>query len=352
MQRSILVVVSLCALSVASAQSTGNPGGATENGSADQQWQIVKNKGEPITSLNSSDPASRSQAISTYIADADALKDFYTKNPDSARVTEARRREALALLYARSLGDSSQKGRGKQLVLSLRKDASVDLEKREQLAAFSDNLDVDDRRIVNAKDQLLAYEQTARALQTEFPTSVSIYESLNAIAQASADDHATIVAQDILKMSAPAEAKGRAQLLLTRLALKGTSVTNLATEVLGADNAFQRALGKPLVIYSWSASSPEFLGFIKGLVSKVPPGTAFIGVCVDMGDLTAARARVAKDQPPGEQFYDPMGFAGKLAGRAQLSAPGLVYLADPKGTLISVSAQRDLSAVPSALSNL
>src|SRR5947209_11866080 len=106
--------------------------------SADQQWQSVKDKGNAITS----DANSRAQTIATYLADADALKDFYTNNPTHTEAKEAKRREALSLLYARSLGEQTQKGRAKQLVKDLRTDPGLDAELREQLAAFSDNLDV------------------------------------------------------------------------------------------------------------------------------------------------------------------------------------------------------------------
>lgn len=326
------------------AQSNGN--------STSSQWQSLKNKGDPITTINVSDANGRAQGIAAYVADADALKSFYTQNPNDPEAKEAQRREALALLYAQSLGDTSQKGRCKQLVTQLRKDASIDVELREQLAAFSDNLDTRAQPTTSVDQQVSNYEQTARALQAEFAGSSSIYESLNGIATSSPDDRAAKIAHDILTMPAPDQAKARAQILLNRLALKGASLTDLATSVLGSNNPVTAGLGHPIVVYSWSTAVPQVIAILKNLSSSLPADTVYVGVCLDLGDLSAARAYAASVAPPGQQIYDPMGYIGKFAGRAQLTAPVLIYVADRKGVVVSVSAQRDPSALVSLLSNL
>jgi hypothetical protein len=318
--------------------------------SADQPWQSVKGKGDPIVGA-SSDATSVSQTISAYIANADALKDFYTKNPNHAEAKEAKRLEAQAILYARSLGDKSQNGRAKQLVKDLRADVALDVDLREQLAAFSDNLDAEELNSTGDK-RLAAYEETARALQAEFPGSVSIYESLNAIAVCSADDRAATIARDILAMPAPDQQKARAQLFLDRLELKGNSLVDLADAALGSGNAIHAAVGRPVVVYTWSSNAPQTIVLIKSLAPSLPADTAFVGVCLDLGDLQAAHQRAAADQPLGTQLYDGMGFMGKFAGRARLNAPGLIYIADRKGILVSVSAQRDPKALIQSVSNL
>lgn len=319
--------------------------------SADQQWQALKNKGEPASSSNASDDKGRSQAIATLVADADALREFYTQNPSHPEAKQAKRREALSLLYARSLGDQAQKGRCKQLVKDLRKDGALSVEEREQLAAFSDNLDIEEQDTA-ADKRLGAYEQAARALQAEFPGSISVYESLNGIALSSADDRAATIAQDILRMPAPDQQKALAQVLLNRLALKGTSLVELADAALGPENPVHFGSGHPVIVYAWSSALPRTIALIKTIAPSLPADTAFVGVCLDLGDQRAAHARADADQPLGTQLYDGMGFMGKFAGRAQLTTPGLIYVADRKGVLVSVSAQHDLQALIQIVSNL
>jgi hypothetical protein len=332
------IALALCLMSASAVA------GPNSNGTADQQWQSVKNKGEPLSNVDTFSPAGRAQAISSYIADADALKDFYTKNPGHGSAKEAERRETLALLYAESLGDVSQKGRCKQLVKQLRGDPSLDVEAREQLAAFSDNLDFEEQGTAPDK-RLPGYEQVARALQKEFPSSVSVYESLMGIADSSADDKAAAIAQDVLTMPAPDIYKASAQILLARQALKGSALTQIAAATLGADNPIDDAAGHAIVLYTWRASVPHTIAVVKQAQQTVPTDTVFIGVCLDFGDLTGARAVAAKYQPPGRQIYDPMGFMGKFAGRAYLTKPGMIYVADRKGVIVSVSAEHDTATL-------
>jgi hypothetical protein len=351
-------LVSLLAVTIAAATLHAQPGNSAKAGdSVDLEWQtLAATTGKHSPAWPRSEDVSgtdrvRSQAVAAYIADADALKDFYTRYPTHSKAKEAKRREALALLAVQNLGDPAQRGRCKQLVKEIRSDTTIAPTLREEVAAFSDNLDIATQPQLDAAQKRAAFEAAARALIAEFPGVVGPIESLVSIAQSSPDEHATAVAKDVLAMPAPDVVKAQAQLVLARIALKGRALTDLAAATLGMGNPVELAVGKPIVVYSWAANAPGAIADANTLAAQAPAGTIFIGVCLDMGDLTAAKARAAQESAPGEQIYDPMGAAGPFAGRLYLTAPGLIYLADRDGTIVTTN-RSDLAAIVAKLTNL
>lgn len=291
----------------------------------------------------------KASAIAAYVSDADQLNQFYTKNPTDANAGEARRREALSLLYAEQLGDTADATRTGQVVTAVRQDTALPAGEREQVAALSDNLAVSARPSLALDDRLLAFEQVARGLIAEFPTVSAGAESLVQVAKASSDARAAIIAHDVLALPVSDTLKTQAQTILRRQALIGRSLSGIATGALGAASPIPTNPGNVVCVYSWSASVPSSLALARQLATAAPSGAVLVGVCVDLGDLTKARATGA--QLPGNQVYDALGYAGRLAGRLELSEPGHVYLTDAKGVLRSISAQRNLTAAFAALSN-
>lgn len=334
---------------------------ATEAGpisqSAAQQWQTVKNLGKPHTFAwpphtdASAVAQARKQAIAAYVKDADTLRSFYQAFPGDPNVHEAKRLEALSLLYASQVGDTTDAARCAALVADVRTDPSLPTVEREPVAALSDNMAVAAQHISTRADRLLALEKTARNLQNEFPDVVLPYLSLVQLAKASDDNRAAIIAADVLKMPAPDTLKAQAQIILDRLALKGTSIDDVAALALGNGNPISKVSQVPIVVYSWSASSPASLALAKHLSTVVPPAVAIFGVCLDIGDLTASKAAASSAQIPGTQIYDPLGRMGRLAGRLRLFDPGTVYLADSSGRITSVSAQLDLTTALAQINN-
>lgn len=343
-----------CGAITAIAQTSAAAGSSAASLSPAQQWQSLQNLGRPkpvawpARTDATATMQARTQAIAAYVKDADQLLQFYTSYPTDPNAAEARRREALSLLYASRLGDTADAARTAALVTTVRRDSTLPAAEREEVAALSDNFGVAQQTGLARADRLLAFENVARGLQAEFPTVPAGSESLVQIAEASADDHAAVVAQEIINGSASDAVKTQAQILLRRLALKGRSVSDIANSALGPGNAVSEAAGHPLVIYTWASTAPASLATAKQVAALAPAGSNLIGVCVDFGDLTRAKALGAN--LPGAQLYDPLGFMGRLTGRLELSRPGLVYLADAKGVLLSVSAQNDLKSALAAVS--
>lgn len=356
-QLSLFVALGIAALAsgpVVLAQSNGNSGN-TPAASASDQWQSLKALGKlrtislPAHADANATQQARGRAIAEYIADADQLRQFYSSFPSDPNAAEARRREAYSLVYAVQLGDTADRSRRDQVVNAVRKDAALPEVEREHLAALADNVDVAARHLPSRAEQLLAFEQAARGLQMEFPDTTAPAESLVQLAKASGDDRAAIIAHDVLGMSTPDTLKTQAQIVISRLGLKGDAIADVVGNSLGSTNPIRQAFGHTVAIYSWSSAVPSSLGLGKRIAAVAPAGTEIVGVCLDMGDLKAAKAAAAQAQPPGDQIYDPFGYTGHLAGRLRLTEPGWVYLVDAKGVIASVSAQHDLTAEFAAL---
>jgi hypothetical protein len=325
---------------------------------ADAAWERVKSLGKPsdLALPATASPAAvahaRNQAAAQLVADADNLKAFYSKYPDHLQAHEAKRLEALSLIFAWRLGDSTQETRRRQLVSEVRRDPALPAAKRGEVAAYADNVEVLMRASLSPTGRLAAFESVVRALVAEFPTVPDGYESLVQIAKASSDDKTQSIAREVIAMpSAPASAKAEAKALLDRYALVGKSVAELAKPILGSNNAVDRAAGHPLVIYSWGTFSPASIVLGKKVLAQIPSDAAVLGVCLDQRDVAPAKARAGLEKLPGDQVFDWLGRKGELAERLSLTEPGLVYVVDGKGLVRSVSAQHDLPAAFAALTS-
>lgn len=345
---------SLVPAAVVCAQSNGNAGN-TPAASASDQWQSLKALGKqrsislPAHAGTTATQQARGRAITAYLGDADQLHQFYTTFPTDPNAAEARRKEAYALVYAVQLGDTADRSRRDQVVNAVRRDPALPEAEREQVAALADNVDAAAKNVASRAERLLAFEQVARGLQMEFPDVTAPVESLVQLAKASGDDRAAIIAKDVLGMSTPDTLKTQAQIVINRLGLKGEKIADVAGNALGSNNPIRQALGHPVAIYSWSSAVPASLALGKRIAAVAPAGTEVVGVCLDLGDLKAAKAIAGQAQPPGDQIYDPYGYTGHLAGRLRLTEPGWVYVVDAKGLIASVSAQHDLTAAFAAL---
>ncbi|MBA3849574.1 MAG: hypothetical protein C0502_06205 [Opitutus sp.] len=355
----LLALLLLSALPSVLAQPAAPPANANPNANAaaaDAAWAALKSRGpgQPVDVPAGTDAASarqaRADAIAAYLRDADDLRDFRLRFADHAAANEARLLEAQALLRTKALGDTAQDARRDQLVADIRRDTAIPVARRAPLAAYSDNLEVSRTPGLTGDARLAAYERTARALNSEFPTMPDGYESLVQIAKVSPDDRAQAIAREILAHpGAPAHAKAEARMLGERHALVGRPLREAAGPILANTAPQAAAGGRPVVLYTWASFSPPSLAQARRLAGLAPGGARLVGVCLDQRTLAPARALAAEQALPGEQVFDWLGRRGELAEALKLTEVGLVYTVDSAGTIRSVSAQRDLAAALAAL---
>lgn len=344
--RSSLLVslVSLLTLPLVIAQQSGSTSNLKPSvASAQDEWQTLQAIEGRVFPASAARAAGRTDAISSFVADANALKAFYERNPTSPNVADAMRLEALSLLRAAQLGDKAQDVRRRKLVSDVRQRKDLPLIKRVEVAATADNLDVE-QATLTGDTRMAAYESTARDLVKEFPALPHVYQSLLSVAKNSPDLRAQAIAQDIVGMpAAPASVRAEAKLVLNRFSLVGKSAGHATQAILGNNNAFQRASGKHLIVYSWSSDSASSILVAKSLVENARPGAAFVGVCLDQRDLAPAKKLAMQENLPGEQIYDWLGRRGEVAERLSLTDPGVVYVVGPDAVIRDISAQRDLA---------
>lgn len=321
--------------------------------SADETWRELENVAQDgLRRRDTTSALSNEQALAEMLASAEAFKEFYTTYPDHASAAEAKRREALVLIQAWRSGDETQQARRKAAVSNVRKDPDIPAARRSEVAALADNIVVEKRAGLSLEARLEAYERVARGLVSEFPDLPDAYEALVHIAKDSSDAKASAIASHLLAWAdAPAWVKQEAKALADRYALIGTSVFDLTKAIIARDNPFEPLKGRPIAIYTWATTHPPSLSNAKELTSKLTRDFRIVGICLDQRDLAPAKRIAQEEALPGEQIYDWLGRRGEVAEALGAVDPGLVYLADDKGIVRSVSAQRNLAAAMAAMSD-
>jgi hypothetical protein len=299
-------------------------------------WAALQNAGTV--------PASAANPSADLVADANRFKDFYTAFPNDAQAANARCEEGLALVRAWLAGDTSQEARRNRVLAQARHDKSIDPQLRAQLFALSDSVAIAKRPNLTRDDRLLAYESATRDLIAEFPDQSTGYESLLCIARDSSVKRGAALVQELLaNKGTPDWVRTEAQHLADRLALRGQALSAIAPRTTDVAAALSPTQGHAVLLYTWVSADRVGILRAKATAAGAPSGTAAIGVCLDSGDLGAAKAAAAN--LPGEQIYDAAGAQGAFAQALKLTQPGLIYVADASGVIRSVNVQNDLDAV-------
>jgi hypothetical protein len=319
---------------------------------ADLEWVSVKNaeKSNPITAGErepNGNAFGRQQVISATLTQADSFKTFREKNPKHPRAKEAKVSEALLLLQARSVGDTSQESRRKQRVDEIRRDSTIAKHDRLHVAALADHLEVAAIPNLTWPQRAAAYEKAIRKLMVEFPNEPECYEGLLRLATDGTDERAVSIANELVRAPVSVAVKSDAQLLLERFALIGRPLVDVAFSALGERTTFAAPKGTAVAVYTWVSSDPSSLAVAQLLAAKAPSGTKFVGINLD-GGTPGVRGVAASTKLPGNQIYLE-GPTAPLARALKVATAGLIYLADTTGAIRSVSAHHDIAAAFTAL---
>ena len=321
---------------------------STTASTADQDWQAIQTLVAPpvdgVQPRTVDLGPSLQTAASQFKNAADKAKAFREKYTADAKVSEAKEIEAQSLLRLALAGDNSQTARAATLVQEVRADAHLSAKARMEVVTLSEILRL--KPLMKDPASLIAArEESARGLVAEFPLEAGGYEALFRVAENNPDEtKAVALAQEVLSLPSPVPLKQAARVFIDRHALLGQSLQKIAESALGAGNIISATSGKGIVLYSWATWSPGRIAFAKRLASVAPPGVALIGVNLDE-DVAAARARAEVERLPGDQIYDKAGLDGQLAQNLKLTPSLPVYIANSKGEIRDVSAERGDLAV-------
>ncbi len=156
---------------------------------------------DPISGDEDADSDERERArqerVQRHLDEADRLRADRLADPDKPGAKESGKLEALNLLYAAWLGDTTQDERRGELVEAVRRDEDIPVVERSKVAAYAGNLVVLRQKHLGRDDRLAAYEKVVRSLIAEFPTVAVGYESLWRIAQARSPETARVVAGEL-----------------------------------------------------------------------------------------------------------------------------------------------------------
>ncbi len=339
----IIFPVVVIGLAVTASAQNRNSGGPAE--SADRAWDRLVQSENTVPSLqDASEPAqtaptkggvSASPIASEYLHRAGDLRDFGAKHPGDARLSEARRLEALMLVKAALYGDTTQAALRDRLVGEVRRDKSLPAEKRYTLAALADNRAVSLGGGRTQENPLEKYEKIARGHIQEFGGIPQPYEALLRVARSSEDAGAVRIANDLLAMPSPPAVKEGARGLLARHALVGTSLGSLLAGAVDAGQLAELNKSRVVIIYSWAASVPSGVVLARLVSDHAPKRSAIIGVNLDP-DATTARVVAGDLYLRGLQLFDAP--ARELSDQLQLAGLPVVLGTDQNGVIRTVSA--------------
>jgi hypothetical protein len=307
----------------------------------DLDWQNIRSAAfaPPAKELlNAPDEASLKIAIanqaSRFHQSADLAKDFYTKNPQHKKATEARKLEAIMLVQAVQSGDTAIEGRMETTVNAFINDKTVGEAYRAEIAgthAFAGLAG----KALSADEMSNAQEKIARSLMLSFPSQPQGYESLLTLAQQKDMVKEKALLQELLATPAPVSVKQSVQLLLERLALVGQPFSDVLSDAGAKTVQSAVVAGKPTLVYTWASWSPGSIDMAEKLAKRNTAAANLVGVNLD-SDQTVAMDLATKHGLPGAQQFDSRGADGALAKRLKVNGAPLVFLIDAKGVIQDV----------------
>ncbi len=307
------------------------------------EWQAVvadaASAGLALTRLQPASENTTRQKSDSFLLTADKAKAFREKYAGRPEAKAAELLEAKSRLNSALFDNQPQDALTATIVADIRTDFGIPAKDRLETVALSEVVRLQPM-IRDRAEFLKATETSTRNLISEFPSEVGGYEALFRLAESQSDSaKGTALASELIDMQAPASVKDSARLFLDRQGLVGQLLPKLAEAALGPGNLISASQGKPIVLYTWASWNPGSVAFGKRLAGIVPSGAALIGVNLDK-DVATATALAQSESLPGVQLYDARGMDGPLAATLKLSTTLHVFVANIRGEIREVSAQR------------
>lgn len=322
---------------------------------SEAEWEALTsevNVGDTASAHSSTDAKSREVAMPSPDVGGDTIENpgiarcrlqasrmraYASKYPGSPHVVEAQHREAVSLFEAAFEGDDRDKERREQLARDLASNQSLPTASRWEVAAYSRNLEVHRRVDLDPEQRLDEFERVARGLAREFPEIGKNYESLLQIAKCRTGGGGLQLARELTTMPASPEIRLQAADQAARCALVGKSLLDICEGSIGAWDVPRDFKGPFVIIYTWSEAMPWSVEVAAQIVALAPKRTVVLGLNLD-ADAQSAREFAERTPIPGAQAYSAAGNGGAVFKMLHLTEPGLVYVTDGDGVVLSISA--------------
>lgn len=284
--------------------------------------------------------ATRDRQKGEFLTLADAARKVQVDYPTDVRRKAAKVMETRNLLKAALLGDQTQRQRAFALADELKSDLTANPADRFDVAFLEQQVLV--RSFTgNRDDFFLASAAAARQLMTAFPDQAGGFEWLLLSARELRDDEQLAsAAREVIRSGPPFQSRAQATVVLERLGLVGKSLANFANTALGRDSFFEHSRTHRTVLYTWDATDPDSIAWATDLERQIPKGVLVIGVCLST-DVASARDMAGRMSLSSWQYYSEGGAGSFLALRLKLTYPGLIYVTDQAGTVVTVTARED-----------
>jgi len=269
---------------------------------------------------------------------ADRARDFAAQFPHDAHVGAAREKEWQALGAAAQIShDGALLNRLDALDAALLSDPTLAAQKR-----FAIRLGQIQRK-AKTRDEA---EQMARALVKEFPDNPQSSLVLLQVAKAGGPEHLRPVAEEIVKGSAPEEAKAEAKKILGLTQRAGKPLALQYTSVDGQAVDLQKLQGKVVLIdfwATWCGPCVAELPNVKAAYAKLhDKGFEILGISFDQNKDTLLSFLKAKEMP-WPQYFDGQGWQNRFGKEFGIDSIPTMWLVDKKGNLRDQEAREGLA---------
>ncbi len=297
--------------------------------------------------LSESDLKWNQGVMQTSLAVAEQARKFITDFPKSASVPQAAELERNMLLRATAAGSDEAGQRLQAQLADKLKSTDLTEEKRFELRAMQVQVSQAKLNGVPPGEKSAALQRQARTLIQEFPKRLEPYLMLLASVRDADEAKVRPVVEELRNSAdAPAEAKERAEALLTRLNLVGHPPQIQFTALDGRDVDTAKLKGKVVLVDFWATWCGPCVGeipHVKEAYEKLhDKGFEIIGISFD-SDKAALEKFVKSKELPWPQYFDGKGWANKFGVRFGIQSIPAMWLIDRKGNVVDTNARDDLA---------
>lgn len=326
---------------------------------ADEAWQAFKKASKPPTpptiwqTQRPTDAQIKEWEANNSVLSAKAAelaREFYTKFPKDARVSEAREQELKLTEVSVQLGNTNKLARLQELRKELAKAPGISENERLKLRIQQVQGDAMRLRNQGVEAVVKALEAGARELIKEFPNRQEPYNLLVQVATAAIQDgdieKGRKLAKELENAKVPKAAMSLIKTQLKRYDMVGQPFVFIGLGTDGKPIELEKMRGKVVLIdfwASWCGPCMAELPNMKEAYAKYhDKGFEIIGVNLDQ-DMSALKEAVEKYKIPWRQHFDAGNPDGGWAAKYGISAIPAIWLIDKKGILKDLNGRENLA---------